>query len=110
MSKPRIKVPDSISAGEVFTIKTLIRHRMESGHRIDESGDTVPREIINKFTCEFNGKPVFACDMFTAISTNPYFAFTAKVYEAGTFKFTWVDDNGDITEATQDITLDTTGD
>ena len=105
MAKPRIKVPESIAAGEVFTIKTLIRHRMDSGHHINESGERVPRDIINKFTCEFNGEMVFACDMFTAISSNPYFAFTAKIEEAGTFKFTWVEDNGEVTEATKEITL-----
>jgi len=105
MARPRIKVPKNVSAGEVFTIKTLIRHRMDSGHHIDESGERIPRNIINKFTCEFNGDTVFSCDMFTAVSTNPYFAFTAKVNEAGTFKFTWVDDNGETTEASKEITL-----
>jgi len=33
MSKPRIKVPKTASAGEVVTIKTLVNHKMESGHQ-----------------------------------------------------------------------------
>ena len=90
MARPRIKVPKKITAGEVFTIKTLIRHRMDSGHHITDSGERIPRDIINKFTCEFNGDMVFACDMFTAISANPYFAFSAKVEEAGTFKLSLI--------------------
>lgn len=92
--KPRVKVPKTASAGEVITIKTLISHKMESGQRKDKEGNVIPREIINKFSCEFNGTPVFSCDIAPAISANPYFEFNAKVMESGTFKFTWVDDNG----------------
>jgi sulfur-oxidizing protein SoxZ len=93
-SKPRVKVPKSAKAGEVITIKTLISHQMESGQRKDKDGNVIPRQIINKFTCEFNGATVFTCDLDPAISTNPFIEFSAKVNESGTFKFIWVDDNG----------------
>ncbi|MEH6718722.1 MAG: thiosulfate oxidation carrier complex protein SoxZ [Aurantimonas endophytica] len=93
--KPRVKVPKSASAGEIITIKSLISHEMESGQRKDADGNVIPRQIINKFTCEFNGVKVFECDLDPAVSANPYFEFTAKVPESGTFKFTWVDDNGE---------------
>lgn len=93
--KPRVKVPKSASAGEVVTIKTLISHNMESGQRKDKDGNPIPRQIINRFTCTFNDKPVFTCDLEPAISANPYFEFSAKVMESGTFKFAWVDDNGE---------------
>ncbi len=92
--KPRVKVPKTATAGEVIVLKTLISHDMESGQRKDKEGKAIPRQIINKFTCEFNGAPVFSCDMDPAISANPYFEFTAKVAESGTFTFTWVDDDG----------------
>jgi sulfur-oxidizing protein SoxZ len=94
--KPRVKLPKTAKAGETIVIKTLISHQMESGQRKDKEGKVIPREIINKFSCEFNGQPVFACDMEPAISANPYFEFNAKVPESGKFKFTWVDDNGSI--------------
>ncbi|GLS34795.1 thiosulfate oxidation carrier complex protein SoxZ [Mesorhizobium tianshanense] len=93
-SKPRVKVPKTASAGETVVIKTLISHEMESGQRKDKDGNVIPRKIINRFTCEFNGQPVFSCDIDPAISANPYFEFSAKVPESGTFKFTWVDDDG----------------
>jgi len=95
-SKPRVKVPKTASAGEVITIKTLISHEMESGQRKDKQGNPIPRKIINKFSCEFNGTPVFSCDIDPAISANPYFEFNAKVPQSGTFKFAWVDDDGSI--------------
>ena len=94
--KPRVKVPKTAKTDEIIVIKTLISHTMESGQRKDKEGKVIPREIINKFTCEFNGTPVFSCDMDPAVSANPYFEFKAKVAESGTFKFTWVDDNGSI--------------
>lgn len=94
--KPRVKVPKSAAAGETITIKTLISHDMESGQRKDKDGNAIPRRIINKFTCDFNGATVFSCDMDPAISANPYFEFNAKVAESGTFTFTWVDDDGSV--------------
>jgi sulfur-oxidizing protein SoxZ len=94
--KPRVKVPKKASKGDVITIKTLISHTMESGQRKDKEGNLIPRQIINKFTCEFNGNTVFACDIDPAVSANPFFEFTAKVEESGTFVFTWVDDDGSV--------------
>ena len=103
--KPRVKLPKSASAGEVITIKTLISHKMESGQRKGKDGKIIPRQIINKFTCEFNGKPVFSCDIEPAISANPYFEFNAKVMESGSFKFTWLDDNGETYAIDRSITV-----
>ncbi|MBZ0162534.1 MAG: thiosulfate oxidation carrier complex protein SoxZ [Notoacmeibacter sp.] len=102
-SKPRVKVPKSAAAGEVITIKTLISHDMESGQRKDKDGNPIPRKIINKFACTFNGEPVFECELDPAISANPYLEFSAKVPQSGTFKFTWVDDDGSVYEAENTI-------
>ena len=103
--KPRVKVPDTASAGEVITIKTLISHPMESGQRKDSDGNTIPRSIINRFTCDFNGESVIDITMEPAISTNPYFEFQATVPETGEFKFTWYDDDGSVYEDTQAVTV-----
>ncbi len=101
--KPRVKVPKSAAKDEVITIKTLISHKMESGQRKGKDGKIIPRQIINKFVCAFNGKPVFSCDIEPAVSANPYFEFNAKVAESGTFKFTWVDDDGSVYETESSI-------
>jgi sulfur-oxidizing protein SoxZ len=101
--KPRVKLPKTASKNEIVTIKSLISHDMESGQRKDGSGKIIPRKIINKFTCEFNGKTVFGCDIEPAVSANPYLEFTAKVPESGTFKFTWVDDDGSVYTDEQQI-------
>ena len=103
--RPRVKVPKSASAGETITLKTLISHPMESGQRKDSSGNVIPRSIITRFTCEFNGQMVVDVTMEPAISTNPYFEFDATVPEAGEFKFTWYDDDGDVYEDTKAIAI-----
>jgi sulfur-oxidizing protein SoxZ len=103
--KPRVKVPKSAAADEVITIKTLISHQMESGQRKDGDGNKIPRSIINRFTCEFNGEMVIDVTLEPAISTNPYFEFEAKVPASGDFKFTWYDDDGTVYEDTKSITV-----
>lgn len=103
--KPRVKVPKSASAGDTITIKTLISHKMESGQRKGKDGNLIPRSIINRFTCEFNGQVVIDVNIEPAISTNPYFEFEAKVPEAGEFKFTWYDDDGSVYEEVKSIAV-----
>ena len=101
--KPRVKAPKKAAAGETVTLKTLISHKMESGQRKNKDGSPIPRSIINRFTCEFNGKSVIDAALSGAISTNPYFEFTAVVPEAGDFKFTWYDDDGSVYEESKSV-------
>jgi len=103
--KPRLRVPSQAKKGDIVQIKTLVSHPMETGFRKDEAGKPIPRDIINKFVCTFNGREVFRADLEPAISANPYFEFTLKVEESGTFAFAWVDDNGAVTTAEQRITV-----
>ncbi|MGB0749280.1 MAG: thiosulfate oxidation carrier complex protein SoxZ [Magnetospiraceae bacterium] len=92
--KARVKVPKTAKKGEVFQIKTLITHVMESGRRKDSKGETIPRKIINKFECTFNGKPVFSADINPSVSANPFIAFYCKAEASGEFVFTWTEDGG----------------
>jgi sulfur-oxidizing protein SoxZ len=94
--KPRVKVQKTAAKDEVIQIKTLISHEMETGLRKDKDGNVIPRQIINKFTAEFNGATVFSMDLEPSVSANPYIEFYAKVPESGTFKFSWHDDNGEV--------------
>lgn len=103
--KPRVKVPKSAKAGEAILLKTLISHPMESGQRKDSKGEIIPRSIINRFTCDFNGKNVIDVTLEPAISTNPYIEFEAVVPEAGEFKFTWYDDDGSVYEDSKAIEI-----
>ncbi len=95
--KPRVKVPKKAAKGDVITIKTLISHKMETGRRKDrKTGEFIPRKIINHFKAEYNGAEVFSANLEPSVSANPYFKFSVKVMESGTFKFTWTDDDGSV--------------
>ena len=93
-AKARVKVPKSVKKGEAFQVKTLISHKMESGQRKDKKGKKIPRQIINKFVCTYNGNEVFSSDWQGAISANPYMAFYVKAVDSGSLDFTWTDDSG----------------
>ena len=103
--KPRVKAPKKAAAGETVTIKTLISHKMESGQRKDGDGNPIPRSIINRFTCDFNGQNVIDVELAPAISTNPYFQFDAVIPDAGDMVFTWYDDDGDVYSTTKSIAI-----
>ncbi len=105
-AKPRIRLDRrQVRKGETVSVKTLVSHIMETGLRKDANGQIIPRMIINTFTCELNGTFVFGCDLEQAVSANPYFEFRFKPEESGTLKFTWIDDEGTRTEATETITV-----
>jgi sulfur-oxidizing protein SoxZ len=103
--EPRLKVPATAKKGDIVEIKTQILHVMDSGRRKDKTGKTIPRKIINKLTCTFNGRPVFTANIEPAVAANPYFQFFAKVEESGTFKFSWTDDDGTVTTAERKIAV-----
>ena len=102
---PRLKLPSQAKKGDIIEIKTLLPHPMESGQRKGKDGKPIPRKIINKFVCTFNGKPVFTADLEPAVAANPYMEFFAEVEESGTFRFAWTDDDGTVTTAEQKITV-----
>jgi sulfur-oxidizing protein SoxZ len=103
--KPRIKAPTSAAKGEVMEIKTLVSHVMESGQRKGSDGKPVPRKIINKFTCSYNGQEVFSANLEPAISANPYIAFYVRATESGTLEFAWTDDDGTVQKAQHKLTV-----
>jgi len=101
----RLLVPSTAKKGDIIEIKTLISHPMLSGFTKDKAGKTIPREIINTFTCTFNGQQVFKMDLNPAISANPFIAFPVRVEQSGTFEFTWLDDNGKVYKNQAQITV-----
>ena len=103
--KPRVRVPSSAGKGEVIEIKTLISHSMESGQRKDKQGNPIPRKIINKFTCTYNGEEVFSMDLHPAISANPYISFFLKAEKSGDLEFAWTDDDGSVYTKTASLTV-----
>jgi sulfur-oxidizing protein SoxZ len=105
VEQPRIRLPREANRGQIVEIKTLLAHPMENGLRKDRNSTPIPRKIINRFTCEFNDRLVFSCDLETAVSANPYLQFRAKVEESGSFRFAWTDDDGTVIVAEEKIAV-----
>lgn len=94
MARTLINAPTTAKRGEVIEIRATIGHPMETGYRPDDSGKVLPRNIIKKFTCRYNGELVFSAEMFSAIAANPYLAFHTVALDSGTLALTWEGDNG----------------
>jgi sulfur-oxidizing protein SoxZ len=94
MSRALISVPPRAKKGQIIEIKTLIQHVMETGFRPNSVGVLIPRDIISRFRCTYNGSEIFACEMFPAMAANPFLVFHTVATESGTLEFAWTGDNG----------------
>jgi sulfur-oxidizing protein SoxZ len=105
MARTLLRVPASAHRGEVVEIRTLIAHPMETGYRPGADGALQPRDIIRRFTCLYNNRPVFAAEFHPAIAANPYLTFTLRMEESGILAFTWEGDNGFSQTETRALTV-----
>ena len=98
MARTLITVPPQVRRDEVFEIRTLIAHAMETGYRPGADGRVLPRDLIRRFSCTFDDgsskELVFAAELFAAISANPYLVFTMRAASSGTLVLVWEGDNG----------------
>ena len=94
MARALIHMPATAKRGEVIEIRALIAHVMETGYRPGADGKVVPRDIIRRFVCRYNGEQVFGAELHQAVSANPYIGFFTVATESGTLEFTWKGDNG----------------
>lgn len=104
--EPRIRLSSAeIAPGESITVRTLISHPMESGHRRDADGALIPQNIIRTFTCLFEGAVLFRCELEPAMAANPYLEFTVAPDRSGVLTFTWIGDGGLEVTATEAVVV-----
>lgn len=89
-----ITLPATALRGEVIEVRLLIAHPMETGYRADAEGRIVPRDILTRFECRYDGELVFAADLYPAIAANPYLGFDLVATASGTLSFRWEGDHG----------------
>ncbi len=94
MARTLLTVPATAKRGDVVEIRSLIAHPMETGYRPDDAGKIMPRNILRRFSCHYNGVLVFSAELFPAISANPYLAFHLRAVDSGPLVFSWEGDNG----------------
>ena len=90
----RISVPANAKQGETIEIRVAIQHPMETGFRFDVDGRAIPKNVINRFVCRFEGEEVFRAELGSGIAANPFLDFFATAEKSGTYEFEWVDDAG----------------
>jgi sulfur-oxidizing protein SoxZ len=106
MARVLINLPARAERGEIIEIKTLIAHPMETGYRLAGKGAAIPRDIINRFVCTYNGEEIFGAELFPAIAANPFIAFCTVATESGELVFSWTDDHGQTQTETRQITVE----
>lgn len=94
MANARIQVPAEVTSGQVFEVRMLIRHPMETGLRHDNVGKVIPQNIITEVTCRYDDIEVFRADLFPGIAANPYLSFYLTATTSGELAVSWRDDAG----------------
>ncbi len=86
--------------GDIAEVKALMPHDMESGRRRDpETNELVPAHHITDVVVEHNGETVLTAYWSTAVSKNPYLAFSFSGATAGDkIVIRWRDNSGDSSE------------
>ena len=106
MARTLINAPSTAKRGDVIEIRATIGHPMETGFRPGDDGRILPRNLIKRFSCHYNGELVFSAELFSAVAANPYLAFHTIAVESGTLALTWEGDNA-FTQ-TENVTLTVT--
>ena len=101
----RLQVPASVRKGEVFEVRVLVQHPMETGFRRDMDGSSIPMHILNRLSCQYGGREVFSAELGSGMSANPYVAFYVKADVSGEIVVEWSDDHGDKGRATASISV-----
>lgn len=101
----RIQVPPSVRKGEVFEVRVLVQHPMETGFRRDMNGSSIPMHILNRLSCLYGGREVFSAELGSGMSANPYMAFYVKADVGGEIVAEWSDDQGEKGRATATLSV-----
>jgi sulfur-oxidizing protein SoxZ len=99
----RVHLPKQVKRGDVFEIRAMVQHPMESGFRLDDTGHPIARHIVESFTCNYDGRDIVRMRLFPAVSINPYLSFFARATQSGNLVFTWTDDQGGVASVTHHL-------
>ena len=103
--QPRVIVPRTAAKGEVFPVKTIISHEMETGLRFDENGAVIPRKIINKFVCTLWRNGGVQRRSARGRFGQPLLEFFLIATESGRLEFVWEEDGGGVYSLSHDLVV-----
>ena len=99
MAFARITISQAARRGEAFEVRVSIRHAMETGYRVDDLGNAIPRNTVREIACRYNGVEVLRARTDSGIAANPYLRFYVTAVDSGDVVLNWVDDMGERGEA-----------
>ena len=106
MSAARLQLPARIIEGDVFKLRLLVQHPMDSGFLRDLEGVLIKRNVIRHLQCILHDKEVFRVEPTTGTAANPLFEFYLRATKSGELYFRWVDDKGYIGELRQKLAIE----
>lgn len=109
MSSPvltRLAFAGSLKAGATVEARWSAAHPMDSGFRVDDSGQKIPRNIIHTVKVLLNEQLILEADLGTAMTSPVYLAFPVQVPAGGGLvRVLWMDDSGQAGETTQRLVV-----
>ena len=89
-----LNLPKTARPGELVEIRATVQHPMETGFRVGSDGRMLPRDLVRRVECRFDGELVFAADLHPSIAANPYLAFSLRAVASGVLTVRWTGDQG----------------
>ena len=94
----KLSLKGELKLGATVQAVLLIGHAMESGFRVLDLGQRVPKNVIERITVLLDKAPVLTMETGIGISANPYFSFPISLPLSATtplvLSIAWVDDRG----------------
>ena len=76
-------------------VKMMAKHEMETGQRKGKDGNLIPAKFLDTITVSHGGKVVFEANLGTAVSKNPYLAFSFEGGAKGeALDIAWTENTG----------------
>jgi sulfur-oxidizing protein SoxZ len=97
----KLTVTGDIRPAATVQVVLLIGHPMESGFRTQDSGQRIPKHVVETVTVSLDGAVVFTATLGIGVAVHPYLAFpivlppqTPKAGKGYVLNAHWVDNLG----------------
>lgn len=102
----RLAFAGPLKEGATIEARWSAAHPMDSGFRVDDSGNKIARNIIHTVKVLLNDRLILEADLGTAMTSPVYLAFPLQVPAGGgVIRVLWQDDRGQVGETVQRLIL-----